>query len=103
MTGQKFEIGRLDESCISDPKSEISSWTEGNEQSNSRFLISVLRCRIRPILQFLICIVILGPLYVLSHETLTTTVLFDREIVRVLDKHCVMCHVASGPAFPLST
>jgi len=43
------------------------------------------------------------PLEVLSHETLTTTVLFDREIVRILDKHCVMCHVESGPSFPLVT
>src|SRR5580700_10195995 len=39
----------------------------------------------------------------LSHETLTTTVLFDREIVRILDKHCVMCHMENGPAFPLET
>jgi hypothetical protein len=38
-----------------------------------------------------------------SHETLTTTVLFDREIVRILDKHCVMCHVENGPSFPLGT
>ena len=30
----------------------------------------------------------------ISHETITTTVLFDREIVRILDKHCVMCHSA---------
>ncbi len=39
----------------------------------------------------------------LSHETLTTTVLFDREIVRVLNKHCVMCHAEDGPSFPLET
>jgi hypothetical protein len=39
----------------------------------------------------------------LSHETLTTTVLFDREIVRILDQHCVMCHVEKGLAFPLET
>ena len=39
----------------------------------------------------------------LSHETLTTTVLFDREIVRILDKHCVMCHAQGGPSFPLET
>jgi hypothetical protein len=38
-----------------------------------------------------------------SHETLTTTVLFDREIVRILNKHCVMCHAESGPSFPLET
>ena len=40
---------------------------------------------------------------VFSHETLTTTVLFEREIVRVLDKHCVMCHSAGGPSLPLET
>jgi hypothetical protein len=39
----------------------------------------------------------------LSHETVTTTVLFDREIVRVLNSHCVMCHVDGGPSFPLAT
>ena len=39
----------------------------------------------------------------LAHETLTTTVLFDREIVRILNKHCVMCHDEGGPAFPLDT
>jgi hypothetical protein len=39
----------------------------------------------------------------LSHETLTTTVLFDREIVRILEKHCVMCHTENGPSFPLMT
>ena len=45
----------------------------------------------------------LWPRRVLSHETLTTTVLFDREIVRILDRHCVMCHVENGPSFPLAT
>src|SRR5579872_3130336 len=38
-----------------------------------------------------------------SHDALTTTVLFDREIVRILNAHCVMCHDANGPAFPLDT
>jgi hypothetical protein len=38
-----------------------------------------------------------------AHETLTTTVLFDREIVRILNKHCVMCHAENGPSFPLET
>jgi len=38
-----------------------------------------------------------------SHETTTTTVLFDREIVRILDEHCVMCHSEGSLAFPLST
>lgn len=43
------------------------------------------------------------PWPVLSHETVTTTVLFDREIVRILNLHCVMCHVEGGPSFPLAT
>jgi len=38
-----------------------------------------------------------------AHAPLTTTVQFDREIVRILDNHCVMCHVEKGPAFPLVT
>ncbi|MFM2126180.1 MAG: hypothetical protein RL328_2631, partial [Acidobacteriota bacterium] len=39
----------------------------------------------------------------LSHETLTTTVLFDREIVRILEKHCVACHAEGAASFPLET
>jgi hypothetical protein len=39
----------------------------------------------------------------LSHETTTTTVLFDREIVRILEAHCVMCHSEKGLSFPLIT
>jgi hypothetical protein len=46
---------------------------------------------------------VLRPQHAFSHETLTTTVLFDREIVRILNKHCVMCHVESGPSFSLAT
>ena len=38
-----------------------------------------------------------------SHETLPTTVLFDREIVRILDRHCVACHAQDGISFPLET
>ena len=37
------------------------------------------------------------------HGSITTTVLFDREIVRILDAHCVMCHSDQSIAFPLST
>ncbi len=50
-----------------------------------------------------LALVICAAQHAYSHETLTTTVLFDREIVRILDKHCVMCHVESGPSFPLAT
>ena len=38
-----------------------------------------------------------------SHGSITTTVLFDREIVRILNSHCVMCHSDQSLAFPLST
>ncbi|HEY6458452.1 MAG TPA: copper-binding protein [Steroidobacteraceae bacterium] len=38
-----------------------------------------------------------------AHAQATTTVQFDREIVRILDDHCVMCHVEKGLAFPLVT
>src|SRR5262245_3128450 len=37
------------------------------------------------------------------HETVNTTVLFDREIVAILNRHCVMCHAEKGPAFPLES
>jgi cytochrome c5 len=40
---------------------------------------------------------------VLAHAPVTTTVQFDREVVRILDNHCVMCHEDRGPAFPLVT
>jgi hypothetical protein len=52
---------------------------------------------------FVATVVMIGPPPALSHETVTTTVLFDREIVRILDRHCVMCHVENGPSFPLGT
>ena len=48
-------------------------------------------------------LLLLWPHAVSSHETLTTTVLFDREIVQVLNRHCVMCHFEKGPSFPLET
>lgn len=47
--------------------------------------------------------VIVAPRQTIAHETLTTTVLFDREIVRIISKHCVMCHTEGGPSFPLGT
>src|SRR5262252_10420277 len=46
---------------------------------------------------------VVWPRSVSSHETVNTTVLFDREVVRLLNNHCVMCHVESGPSFPLAT
>lgn len=45
----------------------------------------------------------LSPLRALAHAQSSTTVQFDREIVHVLDNHCVMCHAQDAPAFPLIT
>ena len=38
-----------------------------------------------------------------AHAATSNTVLFDREIVRILNEHCVMCHASSGPSFPLES
>ena len=46
---------------------------------------------------------IVWPRPVHTHGSLTTTVLFDREIVRILNQRCVMCHVDGGLSFPLET
>jgi Cu/Ag efflux protein CusF/cytochrome c5 len=46
---------------------------------------------------------VLLPRVTLAHAPITTTVQFDREVVRILDNHCVMCHAEKGPAFPLVT
>jgi zinc carboxypeptidase len=52
---------KLDKSCTSNPKSEISEWTAAlwRDQSNRRFRISDLRCRIRPISKFFLAIITL--------------------------------------------
>lgn len=51
----------------------------------------------------LVLMVATRPWPVLGHETLTTTVNFNREIVRILDRRCVMCHSAGRVSFPLET
>lgn len=38
-----------------------------------------------------------------AHAPVMTTVQFDREVVRVLDDHCVICHEEKASAFPLVT
>jgi Cu/Ag efflux protein CusF len=43
------------------------------------------------------------PRVAFPHAQETTTVQFDREIVRILNNHCVMCHMEKGLAFPLET
>src|SRR5262245_31133871 len=69
----KMEILKSDGSCIANPKSEISNRTRprSTAQSNSKFRISDLQCRIRPISKFLFltaCILGMG-LVVYSQET----------------------------------
>src|SRR5262245_56386650 len=50
-----------------------------------------------------VALIVVWPRPVETHGSLTTTVLFDREIVRLLNDRCVMCHVDGGLAFPLET
>ncbi len=53
-----------------------------------------------PTLLALCCLV---PGIALDHAATSNTVLFDREIVRILNTRCVMCHMQGGPSFPLET
>jgi len=44
------------------------------------------------------------PRQALPHEIeSTTTTVFDREIVRILNKHCVACHAEKSLSFPLTS
>ena len=38
-----------------------------------------------------------------GHDIITTKVTFDREIVRLLNTHCIACHREGGTAFSLAT
>jgi hypothetical protein len=52
------------------------------------------------------CVIVLafvGSLRVYTHGSVRTTVIFDREIVRMLESRCVSCHNEGGLSFPLST
>jgi hypothetical protein len=63
-----------------------------------------MRRAVLPILA--VCIGIVWPFWprpALSHELISTTVLFDREIARILNKRCVACHSEKNLAFPLTT
>ena len=54
---RKCGIVKLDESCISNPKAEIGNWTRPHfnaGKSDLNFRLSDLKCRIRPISQFLL-------------------------------------------------
>ena len=45
-------------------------------------------------------VVAIAPL--LSHEVVSTTVAFDREIVRILAKKCIACHSERNLGMPLT-
>jgi hypothetical protein len=62
---------------------------------NRRIAVSVLACTFG--------LIVAWPRTVSPHGSLTTTVLFDREIVRILNARCVMCHADDGLAFSLVT
>src|SRR4029453_12720486 len=49
-----------------------------------------------------VVLVLSMPRPVLSHETVTTWALLDREILMVLTPPCVMFHVEGAPSFPLA-
>ena len=55
------------------------------------------------LLALVIAGVVVWPRAVMSHGSTTTTVLFDREIVRILNERCVMCHADDSLSFPLVT
>src|SRR4030095_10143261 len=55
------------------------------------------------LLALVVAFAIVWPRPVETHGSLATTVLFDREIVRLLNDRCVMCHVDGGLSFPLET
>lgn len=44
-----------------------------------------------------------APRSVKSHNPITTTVRFDREVVAILNARCAACHVDDGMAMPLQT
>ncbi len=48
-------------------------------------------------------VVAFSPRDAVAHAATSNTVLFDREIVRILNEHCVMCHASGGSSFPLES
>jgi hypothetical protein len=48
-------------------------------------------------------LLLLWPAALSSHNPITTTVLFTREVATVLNQKCSQCHVADGMAMPLQT
>jgi hypothetical protein len=46
---------------------------------------------------------IFSPYPLLSHEIVTTTVTFDKEIVRILNRKCIACHSENNLGIPLTS
>jgi mono/diheme cytochrome c family protein len=51
----------------------------------------------------LLAAAVLYPTLASPHAATSNTVLFDREIVRILNEHCAMCHFDGGVAVPLAS
>lgn len=43
------------------------------------------------------------PWFAIPHAATSNSVLFDREVVRILNQHCVMCHIDGGLSFSIAT
>jgi hypothetical protein len=55
-------------------------------------------------LRVLLCAVALAcVLPAAAHDVITTKITWDREIIRILDAHCLSCHRPGGSAFSLAT
>jgi S-disulfanyl-L-cysteine oxidoreductase SoxD len=77
---RKSKILKLDDSCTSNPKSEILNWTVrwSPATSNLKCRISDLRCRTRPISKFLLFgVLLLLGLAILAHGQDATRTVWD--------------------------
>ena len=71
----------------------------------SRTLIMIARSKFRFVVVALVAVAAwaMWPRAILSHNPTTTTVLFNREIVAVLQNKCLQCHGDGKMAMSLAT
>ena len=48
---------------------------------------------------FLVCavVILVSPNHISSHEPVTTNIRFNKEVVRIFQRHCLACHQPGGP------
>jgi hypothetical protein len=48
---------------------------------------------------FLVCavVILVSPNHISSHEPVTTNIRFNKEVVRIFQRHCLACHQQGGP------